>query len=944
MLTRVTYHKQGGSPEIWMAEYDESLNLKIIASGDENEEEIQFSSLEELKKHLEILTKEQEKNGFHLAAEQTFEDPDHPTVDELESVILLRYKLMGFTDTVLLKNARKEAMRALKNESGEREEFDLETMEFTVDTNDHDSLKRLLEWQLENFDEFINAVNDNYGISYGYIDEDGQFAEYEEDDIETYQNEAIIYREALKHDDLVPLVIKFIEETNRVNQEDGVKGKNEETPFGSEAAFQLAMKDVKYLRNYIDYCNYLEDSVSWYYDRYGEVMHIPSLFEKYGFDKNDPRVMELIAAQLTMRDNQHLQEELMFLMEIGLEDALEDDGFTEALFKAAVKRGRELVEYYDNSSITEWTARDLADSFSTLGLDANSAAFLDLITADDDIPTFEEFEEIQGDYEEDEEEDEDENDEEDEEDDDEEEEKKKPKSQKFKASEYKAFCKELDAMNGSAIGKMINGGIPLNEYNFKGRTAIDYFFDTIDAGKKEDKDYMKKTDDMVMLLINGGADVDITDFSLIMTAFALDLPQMMNHFKSRGFDINETVDRNGSSILSRGIYYHDSTFELLLEKGADPNKIPTALHDALRCLSLKNVKRLVEEYKVPLQNTDNEGRTPLEFIADYSELVRPHMEQLKEVMKDPKKKDKIDHNGETPAEKLAEFESRFEKWEYMKNVCKDLPSLYNEAKTPEEQAELDKKLLAACKEEQIKPVIIEKLLKVKADPNTADEDGQTPLHCIVKQTYPHLIREALDLLRKAGAKADVTDKFGRTPLFYFCLSYNGGDEVFKELVNYGIDPAHKDNGGYNALGYLISITPNYEDDRDLYFNCESSIQSMLYGGVPPVDINPDGDTLYHGLLTFADSFDLEEMFSELKKKGVDINAKNKNGDAALHSASKNTKRRRYGDNYVQKLVDAGADRHVTDAAGKTPLETSCMPEEDGEYLSDDYSPADDDDW
>ena len=933
MFTRITYFKQiSGDTKIWIAEFEEDWKLKISNSEDENDIEQQFNNLDELQKYLDECINKQEKNGFKLAAKQTFVDIEHPTVDELESHILLRYKLMGITDMVLLKNARKEALKMLKAESGEREEFSLDTMEFVVDINDHDSLKRLLEWQLENFEEFMNGVCENYGVNYGYIDEDGNFTEHEEDGIETYQNEVIIYREAAKYDDLCPLIEEFINKTNEVHDEDRPRFKNEETPFASAVAFALAMQDVKYLRNYLDYCILLEDSIRFYYDRYGEAQHIPQLFEKYGFDKNEPLVMELIASQMVMRDNQHTQEELSVLSEMGLEEALEDEEFVEALFQAAIKQGRLLVNYYYNSSITGWMARDVSESLETLGLDSNENVILELITSDDDdIPSFDEFQEMIENADDSEEEDDD-NDEEDDE---------KP-TRKFKKSEYKQFTKYLEELDFDNVKAMIDEGIPLNEWEYKDYKALHYFILILDDNKKADKDYIKKADDLLMLLINNGADVSITDFIFIMKILLLDLPQTTNYFISQGFDINDTISDDGQNILAVNICW-EPMVEVLLKKGANPAKLNNALHSALTYLSIDMVKRFVEEYKVPLQNLNDEGKTPLESISDHCESQKGWMQKYTEDLADPKKKDKADHNGKTPADHLAEYEARFAKRDYMIEITKNLKSLFSEATNAEEQAALDKQLLDACNQKEVKIAIVKKLLDVKANPDARDENGQTPLHHIIKQTYPHLIQEALDLLRKAGAKADVVDNFGRTPLFYFCLSYHGGNEAVQELVNYGIDPAHKDNNGYNALGYLISITPDKDDDDDLHYNCESSIQSLMYGGVPVVDINPDGDTLYHGLLKFADCFELDEMFEFLKKKGVDINAANKNGDTALHLATKDPNERDFCDSYVQKLVDAGANIHVKDASGKTPLETSTHPEDDEEYLNGDYEPDNDDD-
>ena len=499
---------------------------------------------------------------MHLAAKQTFVDVENPTVDELESQILLRYKLMGITDLVLLNNARKEAIKILNKESGEREDYSLDTMEFVVDVNDHDSLKSLLEWQLENFEEFIDAVSENYGMNYGYIDEEGNFTEHEDDDIETYQNEEIVYREAAKYEDLRPLIEEFVNKTNEINQNDRPRYKNEETPFAASVAFQLAMCDVKYLRNYIDYCNFLEDVLRHYYDRYRELGHIPQLFAKYGFDKNEPLVVELIAAQMLMRDNQHIQEELSFLMQLGLEEAIEDEELLDAIFKAAIKRGRELVEYYSSNSITGWLARDLSESLGTMGQDSNKSAIEDLITSEDEIPSFKEFQKMIDGMDDDDDDDDNSDDDDD---------GDKPK---FKTSEYKQFTKDLGAMDFEKVQDGINKGMPLNEYEYKNETALDYFRGVIDFDKRDDKEYMKKVDDMIMLLINNGAEASITDYNLILTAYVFDLQQTLNHFISQGFDINETIDSNGQNILSRNIYMKKLVKSYLEKARIQPCRIP----------------------------------------------------------------------------------------------------------------------------------------------------------------------------------------------------------------------------------------------------------------------------------------------------------------------------------------------------------------------------------
>jgi len=930
MITRFTYfkHDSNNDLQIWIAEYDDSLKL-TISSNEEEDQEKTYEDKDILQKDIEDLIRQAEKKGFKLGAKQTFIDPENPTVDELESQILLRYKLMGVTDTVLLKNARVQAMKMLKNDSGNHEEYDLETMEFTVDLENHDSLKNLLNWQIENFDELLQGVQENMNISYGKLDADEGFITYEDDEYESYNSEGLFYKAAAKYEDLRPLIAEFIDLIMQKNDDRAIF-RDEETPYGAWAAFELAMSDRNYIRNYIDYVNSLEENGRYYYDRFNpnHSMHIPKLIERYGFDKNDDLVLEFIAAQMVHRDNQHFAEEVAFMTEIGLDEAMEDREFAEKLFVAMIQRGEYLSDYYNNSSITNWVARDLAVSFRIIGIKASQAAVLEILEALEEdnanYPSLSDFEEEM----EDRDEDDDEGDDEEEEDDSDEEDEN---VKKFASTDYKKASKILATLDYNAIKDLILTGIPLNKEKFTGaygsETALECLSNAaFSGGSNTDKDYSKKIDSLFMLLIAAGAEVNLKNIDFVASLYVFNCSNTLDYVFSKGFDINKSQDHHGATLLQRYIYI-PKMVDILLANGADPLLNETILHDALQYLPLTTVRRLVEEYKVPLMTTDHEGRTPVEAIVYYcKQFVEPRIEQYKQESEDPKLKDKRDNSGETPAEKLANAKRMLENRDYIMEYCKNMPPLYSPATNQEEQELLDMRLIEACKEQEIKLVTIDRLLKVKANPNAKDKDGMTPLHFIAKQHYPHLIVKGLDLLRGAGVNADNMDNYGRTPLFYFCTGYHGNKEALLDLVNYGIDPAHKDNNGYNALGYMISVT-----DPNETYNSEQTIVSMLAVGIPPIDIDPDGGTLYHHLGIF-DGFEVEEIMETLKEKGIDINAKNKNGDTALHLAVKDTSERDFTDSYVERLAEAGADVNIQDAEGNTALSLSVYPEDDYKVL------------
>jgi len=97
-----------------------------------------------------------------------------------------------------------------------------------------------------------------------------------------------------------------------------------------------------------------------------------------------------------------------------------------------------------------------------------------------------------------------------------------------------------------------------------------------------------------------------------------------------------------------------------------------------------------------------------------------------------------------------------------------------------EAADAESPLLKAAKTADTNR--IRALIEQRADVNQGAVDGTTALHWAVR----HDAAEAVDLLLRAGARADVTNRYGVTPLSLACT--NGSVGVIERLLKAGANP------------------------------------------------------------------------------------------------------------------------------------------------------------
>ena len=159
---------------------------------------------------------------------------------------------------------------------------------------------------------------------------------------------------------------------------------------------------------------------------------------------------------------------------------------------------------------------------------------------------------------------------------------------------------------------------------------------------------------------------------------------------------------------------------------------------------------------------------------------------------------------------------------------------------------------------------IEMVVSAGADPNARDDDGYTLLHRAASDS--DAAAENIMALVEVGANVDAVGGYG-TPLHH-ALEFRNF-EVAKSLVKAGADPNVRDKNGHTPL-----------------------------------------------MMAATGSAELLELLIDL---GAEVNAKQNHDWTALHYAAA------HGDkDIIRVLISRGADPHVVDKDGRTPLEVASI--------------------
>ena len=222
------------------------------------------------------------------------------------------------------------------------------------------------------------------------------------------------------------------------------------------------------------------------------------------------------------------------------------------------------------------------------------------------------------------------------------------------------------------------------------------------------------------------------------------------------------------------------------------------------------------------------------------------------------------------------------------------------------------------------------LLKVKADTNIADGDGDTTLHAA---TY--CSEETLQAVIDYGAHVNAVNKRGRTSLLLSCF-YRQMDSV-KVLLEAGADPTIADEEGFSCLHAAIDgrcstdilqalihhgahIDAARKDGTNAFLRActtgqSESVNFLVEAGADVNITKPDGNTCLHIAVKGRCS---KEALQKIVEQGViNVNAVNKEGQTAFLLACASAQAKT-----VNLLLQEGADPNIADAYGYTSLHSA----------------------
>jgi ankyrin repeat protein len=199
-------------------------------------------------------------------------------------------------------------------------------------------------------------------------------------------------------------------------------------------------------------------------------------------------------------------------------------------------------------------------------------------------------------------------------------------------------------------------------------------------------------------------------------------------------------------------------------------------------------------------------------------------------------------------------------------------------------------------------------LKNGADVNGRDKNGSTPLmYAAFYLSDTAALRQLLD----QGANPNVANESGATALIWG----TGSLEKVKLLVEHGADVQTRSKLGKTAL--LVAASRDGAGPVVSYLlahGANTDVTDSL-SGLPPLPVGGGGAT---ALIQAAKARDGEAL-AALLKKGVDVNAKKKNGSTALLNAIANHNHRN-----AEMLITNGADLNASNAGGFSPLIMAAM--------------------
>lgn len=222
--------------------------------------------------------------------------------------------------------------------------------------------------------------------------------------------------------------------------------------------------------------------------------------------------------------------------------------------------------------------------------------------------------------------------------------------------------------------------------------------------------------------------------------------------------------------------------------------------------------------------------------------------------------------------------------------------------------------------------VMEMILNQGADVNALDAKGNSPMHIGIPA---HNHREAISLFLSRGADPNIRDEHGESPL-HIVITLNRDANVAQTLLSGGADVSIRNIDGKTPL--YLAVQENRVSIIPLLLSYGSDIFAADNSGITPFDravrkkgpaltalITPEtvhqsdsaGNTMLHAAVKNRGDAQLIGLI--LDQRAL-VNARNKEGDTALHLAVRMNQREN-----GEFLISRGADIFAANSAGESPL-------------------------
>ena len=222
--------------------------------------------------------------------------------------------------------------------------------------------------------------------------------------------------------------------------------------------------------------------------------------------------------------------------------------------------------------------------------------------------------------------------------------------------------------------------------------------------------------------------------------------------------------------------------------------------------------------------------------------------------------------------------------------------------------------------------VVSKLLAKGADVNARDARGNTPLHTGVPS---EVHREIVTMLIAKGADPNLRDEYGETPL-HIAIILNRSLDVIQALLNGGSDVYIRNIDGKTPLYLAVQEKRNslipflltrgseiFAADNSGVTPFDTAIKSdnntffLLITNETIIQRDSEGNTMLHAAVINRGN---PGQITRILEQGALIDARNRDGDTALHIAVR-TNQRENG----EFLISLGANIFALNGMGDSPL-------------------------